>query len=394
MADRVRMRAMKIALIGCPFRNFYSGMYIDALRQSLGRRNDVSIDWISAHCGCEDPIGRGRVFQSQDTTYFEMRQIKLYRSSNPIKRGIRLGLRNLLYRRHAARYAALSGAAEVVHFHQIANAFGADVVFHWLRARSQAARVVTVHELDEEQLEFKVRNRTYNRADAIIVHCEDMRRQLVELGVKDRLIRVVLHGTAVTPLSEDAAREGLVYYGGHFIMRGKNVQAMFEAYALLLKRHGSQTPRLRIHGQWGSETPPEALQLAQRNGIEKHIDWLNTLEFEEVNQLYRQSLLAVMPYSTSFAGWPIGFVAANALPVIATRRGGIPDHIGEAASWIQGDDPKEIADRIDELLADAPRRVTMGRELRLCAERYLDWDRVAEATLAVYQIARDQARRR
>jgi glycosyltransferase involved in cell wall biosynthesis len=376
---------MNLTLIGCPFRNFYSGMYIDALRQALVRSGVGPTQWVAAHCGCEDPVGLGRIFQTEDCSYFELRQIKLYRSSNAFKRNLRLSLRELFYRRHAARYAALSAGADVVHFHQIANAFGSDVVFSWLRQKSAPKRVVTVHELDDEQLEFTRRNAVYNRADALIVHCEDMKRQLVGLGVRADLISIIPHGTPIGALEDVGPREGIVYYGGHRLMQGKNIAAMFEAYALLWGRLGPRTPRLRIHGQWGPETPSEGIVLAERAGISAQIDWLNTLEADAVSQLYQRSLMAVLPYSTSFAGWPIGFVAANGLPVIATRAGGIPDHIGDLGVWVKGDDASELAQSMEDLFLDPARRATLGAGLRARALEVLDWERVARATSAVYQ---------
>jgi len=49
----------------------------------------------------------------------------------------------------------------VRHLQQILNAYGSDGRFHWCGRPSDATRVVTVHELDLEQLAYRDRNRIY-----------------------------------------------------------------------------------------------------------------------------------------------------------------------------------------------------------------------------------------
>ena len=73
------------------------------------------------------------------------------------------------------------------------------MLFYWLQQPSQAARVVTVHELGRNQLENPELNSTYNRADAIIAPHAAMRDQLIGLGVDKERIEIVLHGTICPP---------------------------------------------------------------------------------------------------------------------------------------------------------------------------------------------------
>ncbi len=82
-----------------------------------------------------------------------------------------------------------------MNFQQNLNAYGSTVLFHWLNQRSQAARVVTIHELDRHQLASPESNKTYNKADAIIVQQGALRDQLIDLGVDPKKIEIVLHGT-------------------------------------------------------------------------------------------------------------------------------------------------------------------------------------------------------
>ena len=95
----------------------------------------------------------------------------------------------------------------------------------------------------------------------------------------------------------------------------------------------------------------------------------------------------MLPYTGSFAGLPAATAAACALPVICTRKAGLPDHLGDTGIWIQEDDSTQLANRIMELLANEGLQCEVGAHLLRRAQRYLSWDVIAERTLHVYAIA-------
>ena len=113
-----------------------------------------------------------------------------------------------------------------------------------------------------------------------------------------------------------------------------------------------------------------------------------------MTKLYRRSAVCVLPYKRSFAGLPAGLAAANRVPIIATKAAGIPEHIGDLGIWIGGDDPTELADRIDQVLNDEAMRKDYGARLRARAETHLGWDVIGRETLKIYEIARERANRR
>src|SRR5882757_9381848 len=380
---------MQVAMIGCPFRTSY-GAYIESLKGALERRTGSKVQWIGSNCGCGDPIEVSRSFQTRDCKYFEMPHIGESFSQISWKRYLRSGLRSSLYYFRVFRYGRLADATDLVHLQQILNATGSVVAFHWLRQRSDSARVVTIHELDNEQTDDQARNRTYNRTDAIIVHDKELKEKLVSLEVDGHLIHVIRYGTEIpaTPIREK--REGLVFYGGHKLMSGKGIKAVFEALAIVARRLGDRAPRLRIHGHYGTQTPAEALALARTLGVEGRIDWLNQISMEDMARLYRTSLLCLLPFTGSFAGLPASVAAANELPIVCTRKAGIPDHIGDCGVWVSENQPEELADRAIELLESDALRRNYGARLRARAEQCLSWDVIAQETYAVYESARQR----
>ena len=383
--------AMKVSLIGCPFRTIY-GEYIEALRGVLARATGEAPKWIASNCGCGDPIAQRREFQTRDCSYFEMPQIHAFQSSTPWRRTLRFGLRNALYYFRASRYRDLSQGSEVVHLQQVFNATGSDVVFHWLRQPSTgAARVVTIHELDREQTDAPERNRTYNCADAIIVHERALGDRLISLGVAPDRIHLVRYGTTVETLPAEGERRGLVFYAGHKPLANKGMTVVLEAMALLERRLGDAAPPLRIHGHYGSVTPAEGEALARTLGVEDRVEWLNQISLPATIDLYRASLALLLPYSGSFAGYPVGVAAANRLPIICTRTAGIPDHLGDEGIWVAEDSSGELADRVVELSENAALCAERGVKLRRRAEQFLSWDVIAHETLGVYRAACEHA---
>jgi glycosyltransferase involved in cell wall biosynthesis len=384
---------MRVAIIGCPFAA-PCGFYVDSLRSALERNAQTRVQLVASNCGCGNPSETDRRRIRDDSAYFDMVQVGEFRSSNPLKRVLRRSVRDSLYYFRAARYEALSQGADVVHLQQMLHAYGSAVTFHWLRRNSAAARVVTVHEFDPDQVEFPGRSRAYAHADAVIVLSEEMRADLIRLGVAPDRIHFVPYGTDVPALETGREREAIVFYAGHRVMVEKGTRTMFESYAILLQRLGDAAPRLRIHGQYGDEPPAEAVALARHAGVADRVEWLNTLPLDRMSRLYRDSLLLVLPYTGGFAGLPSAMAAASGLPVVATRKAAIPDHIGDCGVWIRGEDPVELADRIGELLVDAGLRDRIGNRLRQHAEQHLAWDVVGHATFDVYRQASERAQQR
>lgn len=377
---------MRITYIGCPFKTSY-GSYVNSLKTAIERRTGTPIQWVASNCGCGDPIERSRLFQARQCDYFEMRHIGDYRSHSRLKYWLRMRARNLTYYFRARKYAQLSSSAELIHLQQILNAYGSSVAFQWLRIPSRAAKVITVHELDAYQTDFPRENLIYNRADALIVHCQEMKDKLISLGVKPEKINVVLHGVDLPTPVPDEPREGILFYGGHKLMTGKGLETLLEAMALLKRDRGAAAPRLTIHGHYGTDTPQEALELAERHQVSDRILWRNQLSEKDGAELYSKASVLVLPYTGSFAGLPAGLAASRGTPVIATRKAGIPDHLGENVYWVKPAGARQLADQIAALVEDEPLGRAAGSRLREHAAENLSWDIIGARTLEIYETA-------
>lgn len=373
---------MQITLICCPFQTSY-GTYARSLKTALERKLDGHVNWLAANCGCGDPVEVERRFETPDCSYFELPVPGGYRSPSAWKRALRGKARDVSLYFRARRYASLCRHAELVHFQQILNGYGSKAVFHWLRQPSPAVRIVTVHELDSDQLERPEANRTYNLADAVIVHCEEMRQQLIRLHVDSDRIYVALYGAGLPTCTLEGPRTGVVFYGGHKLTSGKGLDTLLQAVSLLESRI-PHMPEIKIHGHYGTEPPADAVRLARDMGVADRITWLNQLSSEAMMRLYLSSLLCVLPYTRGFAGLPAALAAACALPVVCTPKAALTDHLGDDGVWVDTNDPERLADCMMALLSDPKLSREIGARLRKRAELFLSWDAIADRTLEIY----------
>jgi glycosyltransferase involved in cell wall biosynthesis len=197
----------------------------------------------------------------------------------------------------------------------------------------------------------------------------------------------MLAGTDVPTASSEKQRSGITFYAGHKPMTGKGMQTLFPAMSILQERMAAKAPALKIHGHYGDNTPKEAEELACHSGLGGHIVWLNQISMEEMALQYQRALLCVLPYTGSFAGLPAAMAAANQVPVICTKKAGLPDHLADCAVWVDERNPVQLAERIMELLESDQRRRELGDRLLRRAQDFLSWDVIADRTLNVYQEA-------
>jgi glycosyltransferase involved in cell wall biosynthesis len=375
---------MRISFICCPFKTSF-GAYGSALKSAIEAKTGEPVQWVAANCGCGDPMEARRQFLAKDCDYFDFPIPNEYRSKTAWKRRVRGAARSAITYIRARKFDSRLIDPEVVHFQQVLNGYGSKAAFAWLQVPSRAAKVITVHELDSDQTDFPETNKNYNRADAVIVHCGEMKERLVKYGVQREKVHVILHGAEVRPVPFGQKREGIVFYAGHKVMSGKGIETVFKAMAIIRERRPGEATDLRIHGHYGTETPKEAVQLAKDMGVADRVAWLNQIGEDEVVRLYQRSQVCVLPYSGSFAGLAASLAAACQLPVVGTRKAGLPDHLGDTGIWVDENNPLQLAERVLELLDNEELHQQVGNRLLKRAEQALSWRIVAGQTLQIYE---------
>jgi type III pantothenate kinase len=145
---------------------------------------------------------------------------------------------------------------------------------------------------------------------------------------------------------------------------------------------------------------PEArrlLTLAEEAGVADRVQLLGRLDRSEVPPLIRSAdAVVAVPWYEPFGIVPLEAMACG-VPVVAAAVGGMIDSVvdGVTGVHVPPRDPERLGDVLAGLLADPDSRERYGRNGVERARRLYDWNRIAAASLDVYErVGRRAPRRR
>jgi glycosyltransferase involved in cell wall biosynthesis len=274
-----------------------------------------------------------------------------------------------------------AGQADVVHFQWL------DVQWldGWLLPRSPV--VLTAHDLlprEPRPGQATAQRRLYERVDAVIVHSQYGRTQLVDrLGVAAGRVHVIHHGafehlTRVPnpePLPPDvAAVDALVVLFFGLLRPYKGLGTLLEAW------RGVSGAELWVVGR-----PRMALPSAPA-GVRFVPEYVPDAQ---IAAWFERADVVVLPYARTerldFSG-----VLATALafgkPIVLSDVGGFSEVAAHgAARLVAPDDVDALRSALTELLADPEARSRFGEAALAAARGPYSWDAAAAQTLALYR---------
>jgi glycosyltransferase involved in cell wall biosynthesis len=207
------------------------------------------------------------------------------------------------------------------------------------------------------------------------------------LGLDERKLSVVYNPVRAWPTVEQAAelRRRLGLPGRVISAVGrqepyKNLTALVRAFRLVADALADPLLRLVVAGS-PSGLSPEIAQEARRLGLEGRVVLPGYLPEAALGGLYQVSDLFVFPSLYEGFGLPPLEAMRFGAPVVAVRRSALPEVLGDAAHYADGEGPPELAAAMLEVLRDpllagrlqraGPRRAARYSRARAAA-RYRD----------------------
>jgi glycosyltransferase involved in cell wall biosynthesis len=207
----------------------------------------------------------------------------------------------------------------------------------------------------------------------MFVYSENMKKNIVALGAPAEKIRVIRYGTLIPELAH-AERKQYIYFGGHFILRGKGYPELLEALARL-KSRGVRISII-IYVGYGCNGLQAAKEMAARKQLDDMITWQDFYSGEELAKVYQRSKACIIPFTGGSARHPLTCAMVNATPVIATRAVDIPEYLGALGIYIEGS-AASIADAILDIENGRRSLDGLGERLRAKALMELDYRNIA-----------------
>lgn len=266
-----------------------------------------------------------------------------------------------------------------------------------------AAHVVTIHDLNflahPERTRAEVR-RDYpalarahaHRADRVIVVSEftagEVERQL---GVSRDRIAVCSPGAPDWPPRAHPPSGGYVLFIGTLEPR-KNLGALLDAYEQLIgsastgaRRLQPSVPELVIAGNATAQSTEwlDRIGRPPLDAVARHVGYVDPTRTRE---LYEGALALVVPSFEEGFGIPVLEAMTLGVPVIASRRGSLPEVLGDAGQLVDPERPAEIAQAIAKLVHDDAFAAAC-RTRGLARARTYSWAATAGRVLDTYRQA-------
>lgn len=256
----------------------------------------------------------------------------------------------------------------------------------------RAARVVTIHDIDflvhphrgarEIRRDYPGLARAHaHRADGIIVpsmHTADEVARRLELP--RARITVCPNGAPAWPARTRSPAQGHILFVGSIAPR-KNIDRLLAAYAAL-RQHRADAPPLVLAGQPTAAAAHTLTQLT-RPPLAGHVQLEGYVADRKLRTLYEQALVVVLPSLDEGFGVPALEAMTVGAPLVAARRGALPEVIGDAGVLVDPLDVPALTTALDAVLADRQLRDRLSAAGITRAARF-SWRASADALMGAY----------
>ncbi len=197
-----------------------------------------------------------------------------------------------------------------------------------------------------------------------------------------RKLHVVYHGaTPIIPSRSSDRVPGVDLLAVSDIYIQKNYHSLVEAFALIKSRHPAL--RLNIVGrEIDNHYAARIRSLVKKLGIDKDVQFMGHLGMSEIDDLYRSCLIFVFPSVVETFGNPLLEAMSAGAPIACSATAAMPEVIGDAGLLFNPYDVKDIAAKIEQILADPDLQKSLGAKALLRSKQFT-WKTTADKTTAI-----------
>lgn len=255
--------------------------------------------------------------------------------------------------------------------------------------------VLTVHNVEPHEGGGRRLGAVYRTPDVLLCHSENASQQLQsQFGIDAERITVVHEGpivraagTAVPP-APAAAKDPAVLFCG--VMRPyKGAQVLLDAWAAL---EGDGSPGQLVIAGGGHPDELECIsEGVSRRRLRRVTLHLQSMTTEELESLYVQSDIAVLPYLHASGSETLIRAMSVGLAVVASATGGLQEWVDDRKTGVlvPPGDPAALSRALRELLEDEGLRTAYAAAAHRYVNTALSWPEAARRTLSVYSAERE-----
>ena len=129
--------------------------------------------------------------------------------------------------------------------------------------------------------------------------------------------------------------------------------------------------------------------LIQRLGLVDHIRFVGDASHEEINRLYAESAVAVVPSIYEGFGLPAVEAMAAGIPLVSSDGGALAEVVADGGLVVPAGDSDALAQTLERVLSDTALARTLGDKGRQRVERHFCWSVCAQQMVAQYRACID-----
>jgi len=233
---------------------------------------------------------------------------------------------------------------------------------------------------------------SHMKSDKIIVPTKYVAADLVAYQPSTKHKIAVTYEASEPPLKAAGKKPAAINADDQFIMYlgngfpHKNLLKLVEAFDIL----HSKRPNLKLVFVGKKDIHYEELEaLAATHPSAKNIIITGFLPDEEAKWLYEHCQAYVFPSLSEGFGLPALEAMTNGAPVVSSDATCLPEVYGNAAHYFNPHNPKDIAQKVGQVLDDTELRTTLVKNGYERLKKY-SWHTMAEETLIVYKEVLDE----